>query len=279
MFYYQLKNELWKLFGKKRTYIGFGMFVLGQLLILVIFRYTPAQNRILRIIERMGFDPEKYLSMLTFATVMVWVLAVLLVPLFMALVGGDLVSKESEDGTLRMILSRPISRMRLLCIKWLTGVIFGCTLVFSLGFFGLIFAAIWFPVQGGMFVFAPEKFLNVYGAGEGFWHFALAHLVMVSMACTVMSLAFMFSCFNMKPAAATILALSLTIIDRVLMAMPYFADIQYWFLSYHLDTWQLMLGSPIPWWRLGEALCVMFAVNLTFLVIGVTAFQMRDIKS
>ena len=31
MFYYQLKNELWKLFGKKRTYIGFGAFVLAQM--------------------------------------------------------------------------------------------------------------------------------------------------------------------------------------------------------------------------------------------------------
>ena len=28
LFYYQLRNELWKLFGKKRTYIGFVMFLL-----------------------------------------------------------------------------------------------------------------------------------------------------------------------------------------------------------------------------------------------------------
>jgi hypothetical protein len=30
MFYRHLKNELWKLFGKKRTYIGFGAFLLSQ---------------------------------------------------------------------------------------------------------------------------------------------------------------------------------------------------------------------------------------------------------
>ena len=30
MFFAQLRNELWKLFGKKRTYIGFGAFLLAQ---------------------------------------------------------------------------------------------------------------------------------------------------------------------------------------------------------------------------------------------------------
>ena len=37
MFLVQLKHELWKLFGKKRTYLGFGMFVLAQLVILLVF--------------------------------------------------------------------------------------------------------------------------------------------------------------------------------------------------------------------------------------------------
>lgn len=279
MFYYQLKNELWKLFGKKRTYIGFGMFILGQLLIIVIFRYTPAQRTILRTIDRMGFEPNKYLSMLTFATVMVLALAVSLMPLFVALIGGDLVSKEAEDGTLRMILSRPISRLRLLIVKWLAGMVFAAVLVAALGLFGLLFSSIWFPFKGSMFAFIPERILNVYDYQEGLWHFALAHLFMITKACTIMSLAFMFSCFNMKPAAATILALSLIIIDRILMSLPYFADIQYWFLSHYLDAWQLMLGSPIQWWQIGQALCIMTGVNLTFFVIGATAFQVRDIKS
>ena len=57
----------------------------------------------------------------------------LLMPLYAALVGGDMVAKEAEDGTLRMILSRPISRFRLLFVKWLAGVIFAALLVVVLG--------------------------------------------------------------------------------------------------------------------------------------------------
>ena len=39
MFYHH-RNELWKLFGKKRTYIGFGAFVLAQNAMLLMFRFS-----------------------------------------------------------------------------------------------------------------------------------------------------------------------------------------------------------------------------------------------
>ena len=44
MFLAQLKNELWKLFGKKRTYIGFGAFVIAQSAMLYVFKYTRWQE-------------------------------------------------------------------------------------------------------------------------------------------------------------------------------------------------------------------------------------------
>jgi len=36
----RLRNELWKLFGKKRTYIGFTMFLLAQLIVTLVFRFS-----------------------------------------------------------------------------------------------------------------------------------------------------------------------------------------------------------------------------------------------
>src|SRR5215467_13893081 len=135
MFFHQLRNELWKLFGKKRTYIGFCMFLCAQLLILGLFRYSNAQHFLVNNIRRAGLDPDQYLSALTVASFTAAVLALSLIPIFVSLVGGDLVSKEAEDGTLRMILSRPISRIRLLFIKWLAGVAFSFSIVFALGFF------------------------------------------------------------------------------------------------------------------------------------------------
>jgi ABC-2 type transport system permease protein len=188
--------------------MGFSMFLLAQLLIVLIFRYSNAQQSILRSVSRAGFDGERYLSMLTIATVMVTVLAYTLLPLYVALVGGDFVAKEVEDGTLRMILCRPISRVRLLCVKWLAGFVFACVLVLSLGAFALMFCALWFPTTGGLFTVIPGQGLAVYEMADGLKHYALAHLFLVAKASTILSLAFMFSCFDMKPAAATVLALS-----------------------------------------------------------------------
>jgi len=43
---------------------------------------------------------------------------------------------------------------------------------------------------------------------KGFKLYAAAHVLMAINASVVLGMGFMFSCFNMKPAAATILALS-----------------------------------------------------------------------
>ena len=117
----QLRNELWKLFGKKRTYIGFGMLLLAQLAVTLVFRYSNASRGAVRALEGNGYLAAPYISGLTIAAIMLFPIAYILMPLYLALVGGDLVAKEAEDGTLRMILSRPISRGRLLAVKWLAG--------------------------------------------------------------------------------------------------------------------------------------------------------------
>src|SRR6266404_330305 len=208
MFYLQLRNELWKLFAKKRTYIGFLMFLLAQNVIILVFRFTngPRAN-MMRTLEGNGYLAQEFISALTVATFMLLPIAYMLLPLYVALVGGDLVAKEAEDGTLRMILSRPISRLRLLLLKWLAGAIFSFLLVMALGLFGVVFASLWFPWKG-LFVFIPGELFGVFDAPAGWRHYAAAHLMMATKACTVMGLAFMFSCFNVKPAAATILAIS-----------------------------------------------------------------------
>ena len=277
MFYYQLKNELTKLFGKKRTYIGFGMFLVAQLIVIILFTKTP--RMLLNSIRRSGFEPEEFISTLTIATLMVTFLASLLLPLYVSLVGGDIVSKEAEDGTLRMILCRPISRVRLLCVKWTAGLVFSCVLVFALGFFGLLFSSFWFPIKGGMFTMVPGQEFGFLDPVTGLRHYALAHVVMVGKATAIMSLAFMFSCFNMKPAAATILALSLILIDWILMQIPFFEDFRPWFLHHYLNAWELCLLERIPWWQMEQGVFVTFGFSLTVLIIGITAFQVRDIKS
>lgn len=277
MFYHHLRNELWKLFGKKRTYIGFGAFLLAQNAMLLVFRFTRWRSDVERMLAGNGYFADEYVSALTVAVIMLIPQVMLLMPLYAALVGGDLLAKEAEDGTLRMILSRPISRFRLLLVKWLAGVIFSIVLVIVLGGTAVGFARIWFPWRS-MFVFGPNVF-DVLNASDGAKFYMLSHFLMAINASVVTALAFMFGCFNMKPAAATILALSYMFLNMVVENIPFFERFQDWLITYHFRSWFLVYSQPTPWARITGSLCVLVAFNLTTFLIGAAAFQARDIKS
>jgi ABC-2 type transport system permease protein len=278
MFYHHLKNELWKLFGKKRTYIGFGAFLLAQNAMLIAFRFTHVRDDMERMLAGNGYLAQDYVSALTVAVVMLIPQVMLLMPLYAALVGGDMVAKEAEDGTLRMILSRPISRLRLLSMKYLAGIVFAASLVLALGATALIFARIWFPWKG-MFIFAPGMVFNALSADEGLKLYICSHLMMAVNASVIVGLAFMFSCFNMKPAAATILALSYLFVNLVMEAIPFFDRFEEFFLPHHFRSWLLVYSDPTPWAQMAESLCILLAFNVTTFLIGAAAFQVRDIKS
>src|SRR6266567_3588398 len=279
MFYHHLRNELWKLFGKKRTYIGFGAFLLAQNAVLLVFRFTRGQSDMQRMLAGNGYLAQEYISALTVAVLMLIPQIVLLMPLYAALVGGDLVAKEAEDGTLRMILSRPISRFRLLFVKWLSGVIFSIVLVGVLGAMAVCFARLWFP-WGGMFVTLPGTgVFSLHNAGDGVKLYMASHLVLAINASAVTGLAFMFGCFNMKPAAATILALSYMFVNLVLEGIPFFERFQDWLITHHFRAWLMVYAEPTPWPRIAGSLCVLLAFNFTTFLVGAAAFQARDIKS
>src|SRR5262245_317666 len=274
----QLRNELWKLFGKKRTYIGFGAFVLAQLAMLTAFRLTNWQREMERQLAGNGYLAENFVSALTVSLLMLFPQVVLLMPLYTALVGGDLVAKEAEDGTLRLILCRPISRFQLLFVKWVAGIIFCAVLVIVLGGTALGLARCWFPWKD-MFVFAPGLVFTTMTAQDAWPLYVFSLLFMTVNAFVVLSQAFMFSCFNMKPAAATILALSFLFINLVMEGIPFFEKYHEYLLPYHFRIWIYVFVHPTPWERIAGSLSVLFAYIITTFLIGAAAFQARDIKS
>src|ERR1041385_7178669 len=273
MFLLQLRNELWKLFGKKRTYIGFGAFLIAQNAILLAFHFSKWEQHLERTLQNNGFPTFDYISALTVAMIMLIPQIILLMPLYTCLVGGDMVAKEAEDGTLRMILSRPVSRVRLLLVKWCAGAIFSAALVLALGAMAILFARLWFP-WGGLAVILrpPEAGLHVFPAIVGLKLFATAHLIMAINATTMMTLSFSFGCFNMKPAAATILALSFLLLNLVLEDLPFFEDYHLYNLVHHFRAWISLFGEPIDWSRIAGSLCLLVGFNVTCLTIGVTGF-------
>jgi ABC-2 type transport system permease protein len=120
---------------------------------------------------------------------------------------------------------------------------------------------------------------GVFSANEGLARFAMSHIFMAVNASAMLSVAFMFSCFNMKPAAATILALSYLFVNVVMGLLPYFNDYENWFITHHFNCSMLVFHNQIPWWQIVQSQVILLAISATVFIIGLMAFQVRDIKS
>lgn len=279
LFAAQFRGEIFKMFARKRTYIGFAAFLGIELILLFLLRMPRVQASIQRVIEQTGYIAEGYLSGLTLALmILIWSI-VLLGSLYLALVSGDLVSKEAEDGTLRMVLCRPVSRFRLIGIKALAAAFYTLVLVIFISFTALATGLIYGGI-GGLFVFAPfERIFALYDFDEGLARYFGAIPLLALSLMTISALGFFFSCLNVKPAAATILTLSLFLVDTILKSIPYFEDIRDWFLTAKMNTWLLIFQPRVPWTEIVEGYAWLIAIQVTLILVGAAIFDRRDFKS
>jgi ABC-type multidrug transport system ATPase subunit/ABC-type transport system involved in multi-copper enzyme maturation permease subunit len=279
LFFIQLGHEFKKLFARKRTYIGFGVFLCVEILILLCLNLPRPKEQFRRMIEQNGYGFTDYFSGLTLGLQIIQWMAPILVTLYLSLVAGDVVSKEVEDGTMRMMLCRPISRVRIGIIKYIACVGYTLALLLFIGVTALA-AGVLYKGTGGLFVFAPmEKIVALYPMNPGLARYALALPMLALGLNTVTSLGFMFSCCNVKPAAATIVTLSIILFDSIFRNIPYFESLQPYFITTHMFTWLHVFENYIPIWRMAEDYAYLFALDITFVVIGVGIFNQRDFKN
>lgn len=277
----QLGFELLKLFARKRTYIGFVFFLAIELLILT-HAQLPMNRR--RLENAMGSIPglslSSYFGGLTLAfQVIAWTMFTL-GSVYLALVCGDIVSKEVEDGTMRMILSRPVSRLRILVLKYLACVAYTVLLAAFVVLTSLGLSLLMRGVGSGLVVVAPwERVTGVFTPGVGLERFGLASAVLTFCLLSISTLGFMFSCFNLKPATATVLTLSVYLFDDILRNLPVFSDYRDDFLTHHTAVWQHFFEMTIPWLRIGQSCGWLAIFDGVALGLATFYFLRRDFKS
>jgi ABC-2 type transport system permease protein len=273
-------SELRRMFARPRTYLGYGAFALFNVAFLILLS-RPGPSRLFRIpLERAGYLFDDYFSALTLAWSMVALTTVFLATLFFPLVAGDVVAKEVEDGNLRLLLSRPVSRFHLLLSKFIACQLYTITLVFFIGLISLITGSCLAKWNGGLFVMAPERELfAVFPFGAGLRRYALGLLCVSASMGTVTSVAFLFSCQRMKPAAATILTVCLFFIDAIFSRVPYFADYEDWFLNSRMASWLEAFRERIPSHELVQNYAILSGLSLTCLILAWATFEKRDLKA
>lgn len=280
LFLRQWQGELLKLFARRRTYIGFGAFLLLEIVLLIVFRLQGVEKIFERMISRQGQAFEHYYSALTLAQMILGFSVLILGAIYLALVAGDIVAKEGEDGHYRLLLVRPVSRVRLLFIKYLTCTGYTVALIQFIAWSAFLLGLAIKGWGGGFFVMAPEVgVLAFYDWLPGLQHFALASVFLALAMTVVSSIAFFLSCFPIKPAAATIGALSYVLIDMILRNTGFMESYDHFLLTKHMGSWARILAEDIPWPVIIRDFTIIAAVNATLFILGAAAFESRDLKS
>jgi ABC-2 type transport system permease protein len=280
LFFQQWQGELLKLFARRRTYIGFGAFLLLEIVLLFVLRLQGVENVIERLISRQGQAFEHYFSAITLGYMVMRLSVFLLGALYLTLVSGDIVAKEGEDGHLRLLLVRPVSRLRLLFVKYLTCTGYAVTLVLFIALTAALLGLALKGWGGGLFAMAPEVgVIGFFDGAEAVSRYAQGALLLGLGMTTISSIAFFLSCFPIKPAAATIGALSYALIDMILRESRFMDSYEHFLITKHIAAWGRVFAESPDWMVILRSFTVLAAVNLTCFILGAAVFESRDLKS
>ncbi len=200
-----------------------------------------------------------------------------LVTLFTVIVAASIVSNEFSTGTIKMLLTRPVSRAKILTSKLLTTFIFGLLLiVVNVGVSALV-GLILFGGSTG----AELEVVNGQVVEKAVWN-DLAYHYLLSGGDFVMSILFAFLVGSVFRSSS--LAIGLTIFlsfsgGMVVMFLSKFKIVKYIWLT-HSDLTQyehassILDGITMPF-----SLTILAIYAVVFLVISYMSFMKRDVTA
>jgi ABC-2 type transport system permease protein len=277
LFLTQFRFELQKMFSRKRTYVGFVIFLLMEFLILNMMNLPHIKEQFRRMIEQNGYGFDDYFSGYTLAMQIVMLTVNLLGSLYLALVAGDVMSKEIEEGTMRMLLCRPVSRVRVALLKYFASVTYTFALIVFISLTALA-AGLLYRGPGGLFLGPPEAAFTLVPKESALRLYLLSIPLLALARVSISSIGFLFSCCNMKPATASIVTLSVIFLDFILHGVDYFASLRQYFITTHLGAWQILFQPHPIWGRMIEDYSYLIGLDITCLIVGTAFFLQRDLK-
>lgn len=274
-----LKNEILKTYFKWRTYIGF---VAIAVLIPVIqiglkMEGGAMVNRMTRGIQE-DFLLIGNLFNGYFITQFIMNSLWIHIPFLISLVAGDQLAGEATGGTFRLILIRPTSRSRILLAKYVTTLLYTCTLV---GFLAFICLALGIALFGTGPLLVPSRAFTIIPVDQLFWRMCLAFgLATFSMWC-VASLAFLFSSLVENAIGPIISTMAVIIVLLIVsnMNVDLFRTIRPYLFATYMNIWQRALEEPIPWQTIWNHLCVLGGHCIGFYIVTWYIFIKKDILS
>jgi ABC-2 type transport system permease protein len=258
--------ELRKLVSQKRTYLGLGVAMAVPLIFVVALAVqtgSPQDVPFGRYVRESGLAIPPIL--LIFGSF--W-----LFPLITALVAGDIVAAEDQNGTLKTILTRSVDRSKIFVAKVLAAYTYAVVALALMGTTALIAGVI----ESG---FHPLTSLSgtTVSQGRGLVLIIASMAVYLLPLFAVASIALLLSTVTHNSAASVVGALLISLMLQLVAILPGLKSLEPYNLPTQFNAWQGLLRTPIDYDPLVRALwvCALFAVPC--LVLAFVSFMRRDV--
>ena len=272
-----VQTELYKVFRKGRSYIGFGA-IAFIVIVIQIALYVDGESYLelgtQSLKESFTFQGNLlngYLSVFIILSSL-WVH----IPFLIALVAGDLIAGEAATGTLRILLIRPVSRTQIIGAKFTAILIYVMAIVafmaaLSIGSGLLIFG------EGDLFVM--KDMLYIFESSDSLWRilasFAFSFLSMSMVA----SLAFMLSALVDSSLGPIIMTMSIIIVFMIISSidLSIFRAIKPYMFTSYMGAWREFFSDPVDWQKIYKAITALLAHITLFLGFTIWYFRRKDL--
>jgi len=289
-----LRLEVFKIFRRPRTYIAFAVITVIIILVEIAMKYGGEEYiGMMMSGTRDVFENIPTTDILNGYFVCFIVLNLLLihVPILVALVAGDAIAGEANMGTLRLVLSKPVSRTKLLLVKFMATCIYTILLLIWVALLALFLSVLIF---GTNWLAVPREYeLNVMESSDVMWRYAAAFLFAAIGLICVASLAFMFSVFADNAVGPIVGTVCVVIIFTILtqMQIPFYEEtIKPYLFTTHMLGWKgffyvkanegvTVKGSVENLPGVIRSALVLIAYTAVFLFIAAWSFRRKNILS
>lgn len=200
--------------------------------------------------------------------------AALFLPLAVAMLSGDAIAGEAQQGTLRYLLTVPVSRARLLGMKYVSlmiGSAIGVLVVLLVG--GVL----------GVAVFGAGESSTLSGTrisfGDTLLRLLLAGAYVTVILWAVAAIGLFFSTLVDQPMAVSIGVMVLVILMWIALTVPQLDWLWPWLLMTRVQAFSDVMRDPIYWTQMRNGILVAGAYAVVFLAAAWARFTSKDITS
>lgn len=269
--------ELLKIFKKWRTYIGFlAIAVLVPLVqISLHFEGDSFINSMTRRLHDSFLISGNLLNGFLIGHLILNSLFIH-IPFLIVLVGGDLLAGEATAGTFRLLLTRPVSRFKILTSKFIAGIIYTGSLLLFLAIMSLGVSLLFFGT-GDLIVLTGK--IVIFSQDDLLWRFLYAYgFAFVSMS-TVFALSFLASSLVENAIGPIVASMSVIIILLILSALniEIINAIRPYLFIWHMNGWNEFFNYQIDYGSIFNSIKILFTYTIGFFTISYFVFIKKDI--